>query len=97
MVDDSEYTALRLRIVGYVQGVGFRAYAVHEAKKLELDGWVRNRSDRSVEALVSGSTKAVEAFAIACIRGPLGSRVDNVEMFRAAAPKEKGFNCRPTL
>jgi acylphosphatase len=92
-----DVTVLRLRIEGAVQGVGFRAFVVQEARKLGLDGWVRNRSDGTVEALVSGETKQVEALVAACMRGPPGARVTNLELKTAEAPAEKGFRSRPTL
>ena len=47
-------------VEGRVQGVFFRAYTRDEAVKLDLSGWVRNRSDGSVEALIEGEKIAVE-------------------------------------
>ncbi|HWA02552.1 MAG TPA: acylphosphatase [Rhizomicrobium sp.] len=95
MSDD--LTSLRLRVEGYVQAVGYRHFIIEEARRLALDGWVRNRTDGTVEILVSGSTKAVEALVGAAMRGPQGSRVKNVELHNAEAPAEKGFNRRPSL
>lgn len=92
-----EITTLRLRIEGQVQAVGYRNFVIAEARKLELDGWVRNRSDGTVEVLCSGTTKAVEGLVAQCMRGPAGSRVGNVELHRADPPAEKGFNRRPSL
>jgi len=94
---DDEITSLKLRIEGLVQGVGYRAFAAGEARWLELDGWVRNRSDGTVEALVSGHTKQVEEFVAACMRGPAGARVKNVDLQNAEPPAERGFRPRPTL
>ena len=94
---EEEITSLRLRIEGFVQGVGYRAFAAAEARRLGLNGWVRNRSDHTVEALVSGGTKNVEVFVAACMRGPAGSSVENVELHNAEAPEEPGFRQRPTL
>ena len=64
-MSDEDLTALRLRIEGFVQAVGYRNFATNEAVQLGLDGWIRNRADGTVEILVSGTTKAVEAFKIA--------------------------------
>lgn len=94
---EEEITSLRLRIEGFVQGVGYRAFAAAEARRLGLNGWVRNRSDGTVEALVSGVTKNVEAFVAACMRGPAGARVENVELHNVEPPTEQGFRQRPTL
>ena len=94
---DDETTSLRLRIEGFVQAVGYRNFAIEEARRLSLDGWIRNRSDGTVEVLISGETKSVEAFAQACMRGPKGSRVASVEMHNAEAPAEKGFHRRPSI
>ena len=96
-MSDDDVTTLRLRIEGSVQGVGYRFFAVDEARKLGLDGWIRNRSDGSVDALVSGSTGAVEAFVAACMRGPPGARVTNVDMHAAEPPGERGFQWRQTV
>jgi acylphosphatase len=94
---DQEITSLKLRIEGFVQGVGYRAFAAGEARRLELDGWVRNRSDGTVEALVSGDTTKVEEFVAACMHGPAGARVQNVDLHNAEPPAERGFRQRPTL
>src|SRR5579885_1257560 len=95
--DHEDMTHLRVRIEGFVQAVGFRNHVIEEARRLGLDGWVRNRSDGTVEALVSGETSAVEAFVAACMKGPQGSQVKNVDLFRAEPPEEKGFHRRPSL
>jgi acylphosphatase len=95
--DDNDLTTLRLRIEGFVQAVGYRHYAIEEAKKLGIDGWIRNRSDGTVEAVVSGPTKTVELYVQACMRGPTGSRVDNIELGPAEPLQEKGFKRRPSL
>ncbi|HEY5237773.1 MAG TPA: acylphosphatase [Rhizomicrobium sp.] len=92
-----EITTLRLRIEGFVQGVSFRNFAIDEARKLGLDGWIRNRSDGTVEALVSGENAAVEKFVAACMKGRPGSRIANVELHKAEPPEEKGFHRRPSV
>ena len=97
MEEEDELTSLRLRIEGFVQAVGYRHFVMEEARKLNLDGWIRNRSDGTVEALASGSTKAVEAFVAVCMRGPPGSTVKNVELHKAEPPEEMGFHRRPSV
>jgi acylphosphatase len=94
---DDDVTSLRIKIEGFVQAVGFRHFAIEEARKLNLDGWIRNRSDGTVEALVSGSTKSVEAFVAACARGPSGSRITSLDLHKAEPPDEKGFHRRPSM
>ena len=73
-------------IRGRVQGVGFRAWTQHQAELRGLAGWVRNRRDGSVEALVSGPAPAVEAMLQACREGPRGARVDEMETNEHRAP-----------
>jgi acylphosphatase len=91
MSDEDDLTTLRMRIEGFVQAVGFRQFAIGEARKLALDGWVRNLADGSVDVLVSGPTKAVETFVGICMRGPSGARVTNVDLQKAEPPEVKGF------
>ena len=52
---------VRLRITGKVQGVGYRLWVMRTAARLGLRGWVRNRLDGSVEALVTGAAEDVAA------------------------------------
>jgi acylphosphatase len=70
--------AKHLRIVGIVQGVGYRASFETRARALRLAGWVRNRRDGSVEAVVSGDAQAIEAIVEWARRGPPAARVDQV-------------------
>lgn len=67
-----------LRIGGKVQGVFFRESARAEAARLALTGWVRNRADGSVEAVVEGEPAALEDFIRWCHRGPQAARVSDV-------------------
>jgi len=69
----------RVTIRGRVQGVGFRAWTEHEARRRALEGWVRNRRDGSVEAVFAGLPEKVADMIEACRRGPAHARVDAVE------------------
>ncbi|MCV2393541.1 acylphosphatase [Actinotalea sp. M2MS4P-6] len=72
--------ARRIRVHGLVQGVGFRWSMAHEARSLGLVGWVRNRSDGSVEAHAEGDTAAIEALVAWSHEGPRFARVTHVEV-----------------
>ena len=75
-----ERSAVHLVVVGRVQGVAFRAYAVDEATRLGLTGWVRNRMDGTVEARAEGRPEAVEAFVAWCRHGPPLAEVDELRV-----------------
>ena len=90
------HVARRLRIRGFVQGVGYRWSMIQEAKRLGVRGWVRNRRDGSVEAAVAGAPLAVEAIVAWAKRGPPGAGVDSVEVSPEAGSLEPGFQQRPT-
>lgn len=94
---NDDITSLRVHVHGFVQGVGFRDYLAMSAQQNSLDGWVRNRADGSVEALVSGTTKSVEMFVASATRGPAGARVTAVDLHNSEPPAEKGFHRRPSL
>ena len=68
----------RVTIRGRVQGVGYRAWVEHQAGAHGLDGWVRNKTDGSVEALFSGPADVVADMVASCRRGPSSARVDAV-------------------
>lgn len=70
---------LRLVIHGRVQGVFFRDSMRHEAQNLAITGWVRNRSDGTVEAVVQGETAAVDTIARWSQRGPRQAQVERIE------------------
>jgi acylphosphatase len=97
MCVSDDLTSMRVHVHGFVQGVGFRDFLVMAAQAQKLDGWVRNRSDGSVEALVSGPTKAVEIFVTNATKGPQGAKVSAVDLHVSEAPVEKGFVRRPSL
>lgn len=89
--------AHRFRIHGRVQGVGFRAFVLGEARLLEIDGWVRNRTDRSVEILVWGDETTIDALLVQVKEGPQWGRVDRVDVTveTGAGERPNGFNIRP--
>ena len=87
---------LRLCITGRVQGVGYRVWATRTAATLGLRGWVRNRSDGSVEMLATGAPEDVAALVEACRQGPLGARVTAVTMADAEDEGSLGFTALPT-
>jgi acylphosphatase len=68
-----------LIIRGRVQGVGYRAFVEYTALDHGLAGWVRNRRDGGVEAVVAGPSTVVAQLVEACRRGPPGARVDGVD------------------
>jgi acylphosphatase len=70
----------RIIISGLVQGVYFRADAREVAHRQGLSGWVRNRVDGTVEAVVEGEHAAVQAFIAWCHAGPPGARVTDVHV-----------------
>jgi acylphosphatase len=78
-----------------VHGVGYRGSLTLEAKRLGVNGWVRNRLDGSVEAEVSGAIGAVEAVIEWAQRGPCPARVASVEV-TASAEIHAGFEQRDT-
>ena len=69
-----------LRIAGRVQGVGFRLYMQREARSRGVTGWVRNRVDGTVEAVVQGTPEAVDAMIAWANRGPPSAAVSEVKV-----------------
>lgn len=90
-------TARLLRIAGRVQGVGYRDWMVARARQLGLSGWVRNRIDGTVEALIDGPEPAIEELLRASRRGPQAAHVTDIHESLADAPDAPGFSRLPTL
>lgn len=88
-------TAIRVVISGRVQGVGYRAWTVAKAGELKLKGWVRNRSDGTVEAVFSG--EHIDAMIEACKEGPPAARVTGIDSYAwKEAVNDDCFTARPT-
>ena len=69
----------QVMIIGRVQGVGYRAWVDHQARNHDLEGWVRNRRDGSVEALFAGPPVLVSEMVARCRRGPSSARIESVQ------------------
>jgi acylphosphatase len=89
------YKAERVRIIGRVQGVWYRAWTVEQAEARQLNGWVRNRLDGSVEALFVGLVEQVDDMIVACHRGPEHARVETVAREPAQGIVGDGFRQLP--
>ena len=83
--------AVRVIIEGRVQGVGFRYWVAREAERLGVDGWVRNRRDGTVEAVLSGEAAAVEAMIEKLWQGPPLAEVAAVDRYDHDGPVAPGF------
>jgi len=84
-----------LKICGRVQGVGFRYHMCRVANELGITGWVRNRRDGSVEAMVSGAPDAVEKIIAWAQRGPGHAVVTAVDIGAGDGSYER-FDTLPT-
>lgn len=71
---------LHVRIIGRVQGVGFRWFAREEARRLGLSGWVTNRAGGEVELEAGGEPFSLERLRRAIEVGPSGAQVERVEV-----------------
>lgn len=81
----------QIRVQGRVQGVGFRYALRDEAERLGITGWVRNRSDGSVQALLQGEPAAIEKLIAWARRGPPGARVAALEEEPVAQGSERDY------
>jgi len=89
--------SVRLIITGKVQGVWYRGWTVEQATKLGLDGWVRNRADGTVEALMVGQEPQVDQMITLCWQGPKFSKVLEIDIQPAMGITAKGFVQKPTV
>jgi acylphosphatase len=86
--------AVTVKVTGRVQGVAFRWYAVQEAERLGVTGWVRNEPDESVAAYVEGDDPAVDAMVDWCRSGPTHASVRNVAVTQARPAGATSFEIR---
>jgi len=94
--------ATHLIISGTEQGIGYRESMRQEATQLGVDGWVRNRRDGTVEALVDGNPDAVRKLILWAHQGPRGARISGVKATGADADIDSegtlsGFEIRATV
>lgn len=71
---------VHLIISGNVQGVGFRQFVKHHAKKLKISGWVTNLPNGNVETLLDGNMESLQEMIKLCKKGPPLSHVENVNI-----------------
>ena len=89
-------TTRHLSITGRVQGVGFRQFMARTARDLQVTGWVRNRADGSVEAIVAGRSDAVDRLIEQARRGPPQALVTDVRITETQGAFES-FGMLPTV
>ena len=94
--------AVRVRVRGRVQGVWYRGWAEGRARMLGVEGWVRNRSDGSVELLLVGLAETVDRMVADCASGPHTAMIERAEVTEAfaedvAAVAGQGFEVRHSL
>lgn len=80
---------LHLTVHGRVHGVGFRESMIVAAAALGVDGWVRNRREGTVEAVLRGSPQACQALLQWAHRGPIAARVERVEVRSASVDESE--------
>jgi acylphosphatase len=89
--------AVLVRIEGRVQGVWYRGWTVQEAMSRRLSGWVRNRTDGSVEAVFAGPPDEVDEMILACHDGPPSAHVTKVTFKPTDVPTDGGFHALSTV
>jgi len=97
MIDDAEFKAVRARVYGTVQRVWYRGWVQTKAQRLGLYGWVRNREDGTVEALICGRPHVVDRMLALCMRGPELAKVERIETESAKGIAAKRFEVKPTV
>lgn len=94
---EAGHKAVRLVISGTVQGVWYRAWVEERANAMELDGWIRNRADDTVETLIVGPDAQVDQMVEYCWEGPRLANVTDIKIRSALGITAKGFVLKPTV
>lgn len=92
-----EQRTVKVLIEGRVQGVWYRGWTVQTARDLELNGWVQNRRDGSVQAVFSGPEAVVDEMLRLCAQGPSGASVSRVDYIPHDTPVPLGFRIKPSV
>jgi acylphosphatase len=90
----------RVVVEGFVQGIGYRDFVRRAALRVGVSGWVRNRPDGSVEALIEGAPADIETMLAEMRRGPRGAMVTRLRLAEATAGDKRDagtFILRPTV
>ena len=82
------------KVIGRVQGVGYRAWTKKTAYKYKLSGWVMNCSDKSVEFVVSGKKNNIDKFIKECYEGPTFSNVKTLDLKKLPFLEFKSFEIK---
>ena len=94
---DTRAVAVQVTMHGSVHGVWYRGWTVETATALGLAGWVRNRRDGSVEAVVAGPADIVETMIARCREGPPNARVDALDRRNVGMLAQARFRQLPTV
>ena len=93
----SEVVARHVIISGRVQGVGYRSWAAKQAERLGVVGWVRNRTDRTVEAIFQGTEGQITSLIDQCRSGPLAAKVMDIVITDTDIGEYGSFERRDTI
>ena len=92
----AQHRSVHVVVRGRVQGVWYRGWTNEQAMTLALDGWVRNRRDGTVEAVLVGSHDSVESMLTKMRKGPPAAIVEDIEIVAEGVSSPSGFSVMPT-
>ena len=93
MSEEKDANCLHAVVKGRVQGVGFRVYTREAARKHNVNGWVRNRPDGTVEVFAQGEELDLTEFLTDLYRGPVMSQVADIDLeWRHEEPSHESFD-----